>query len=65
MNNFLIASSIASLGLGFFLRRYERRHYGKVEQNPKRLTALQVAYSVLLAYPFCALYAWVDLHYFR
>lgn len=58
-------SSAVSLALGFWLRRGERRRYGKIEPNPKRLTALQVVYSLLLAYPFCVAYVWAEKHLFR
>ena len=60
MERFLVVSSVLSLVSGFLLRSYERKRHGGVVPNPKRLTAIQVAYSVLLAYPFCVLYVWVD-----
>lgn len=65
MGNFLLISSALALLLGFLLRGYERRRYGRMKHDPKRLTALQVVYSVLLAYPFCAAYLWIETTYLR
>lgn len=56
----LALSALVSFALGFALRAYETRKYGSQTVNPKKLKANQIAYSILLAYPFCALYVWID-----
>jgi hypothetical protein len=65
MEKFLWISSAIAFALGGLLRGYERRRYGKVAWNPKRLSALQVAYTALLAYPFCVAYVWAETSLFR
>lgn len=56
----VLISAILSFALGLALRAYETRKYGRQTVDPKRLKANQVAYSILLAYPFCALYVWAQ-----
>jgi len=55
----LTLSSSLSFVAGLVLRKYDRERQGRRKLDPKRLTGIQVAYSVLLAYPVCVFYVWV------
>lgn len=51
---YYLLSAILSLLLGIFLKNKDKK---KIDN--KKLTANQIIYSILLAYPFCLLYLWV------
>ncbi len=61
MNAWLM-SGVASFALGAYLRRRDERGPIGGVIDRRRLTPLQVAYSLLLAYPFCAAYTALDLY---
>ncbi|MBN8230834.1 hypothetical protein JYK02_25285 [Corallococcus macrosporus] len=61
MNPWLV-SGLVSLVLGVYLRRWDEHGPTGGVIDRRRLTPLQITYSVLLAYPFCAAYVALDLH---
>lgn len=60
MVTFLVVSSLFSFVIGLILKNYEENKVVKSNSNSKRLSALKVVSSLCLAYPFCALFVWVD-----
>ncbi|WP_223639015.1 hypothetical protein [Corallococcus sp. EGB] len=61
MNAWLM-SGVVSLALGAYLRRRDERGPTGGVIDRWHLTPLQLAYSLLLAYPFCAAYTALDLY---
>ncbi|WP_147445650.1 hypothetical protein [Corallococcus aberystwythensis] len=54
-------SPMNAFALGAYLRRRDVHGPTRGGIDRRRLTPLQIAYSLLLAYPFCAAYAALDL----
>ena len=63
MERLLLLSSLLALAAGFAMKRFELKRTGGNHVNPKRLRGFQIVYSLLLAYPFCALYVWIHAHF--
>jgi hypothetical protein len=61
--NAWVLSAIASFAVGAWLRRRDERGPTGGVIDRRRLTPLQITYSLLLAYPFCAAYAALELHF--
>ena len=61
MNPWLV-SGVVSFALGAYLRRRDERGPTKGVIDRRRLTPLQITYSLLFAYPFCAVYTALDLY---
>lgn len=59
--NAWVVSGAVSFALGAYLRRRDARSPSGGVIDRRRLTPLQIAYSLLLAYPFCAAYVALDL----
>jgi hypothetical protein len=61
--NLWVLSAVASFAVGAWLRRRDERGPTGGGVDRRRLTPLQVTYGLLLAYPFCAAYAALDLRF--
>ncbi|RKH59518.1 hypothetical protein D7X55_19565 [Corallococcus sp. AB049A] len=59
--NAWVVSGAVSFALGAYLRRRDARGPSGGVIDRRRLTPLQITYSLLLAYPFCAAYVALDL----
>ena len=55
-----LASAVVALDFGLYLRHRDRRRVTQGRIDWRRLTPLQLAYSCLLAYPFCVVYVLID-----
>ncbi|NPD24011.1 hypothetical protein [Corallococcus exiguus] len=61
MNPWLV-SRVVSFALGAYLRRRDERGPTKGVIDRQHLTPLQITYSLLFAYLFCAAYTALDLY---
>jgi hypothetical protein len=60
MMTFLVISSLAIFAVGAWVRHIDVVKKKNAQIDRRKLTPLQIIYSVCFAYPFCVFYLWLE-----
>ncbi|WP_413557992.1 hypothetical protein [Bdellovibrio sp. HCB209] len=57
---FVVISSVVAILIGVWVRHVDVDKKKNTTVDRRKLTPLQIVYSACFAYPFCAIYVWLE-----